>query len=152
MSFTLGSPRYPGYFVEKPLPFIEVDSEPLPEKVMAPQPQPQLQSQQQPPQPQLPQTQNKGLSCKKKTALFQTLALIANMTPRERKVFSQNHEDGLIEAIFEVLGTTNKYYVEFGVETCSECNTKNLWKNFGWTGTLLDGSPRVTGDTRVIYQ
>ena len=30
----------------------------------------------------------------------------------ERKVYSQNGEDGLIDAIFKWIGTTNRYYVE----------------------------------------
>ena len=43
-----------------------------------------------------------------------------------KKVFSQNDEDGAIEAVFEHLGTTDKIYVEFGVEDCTECNTRYL--------------------------
>ena len=42
------------------------------------------------------------------------------------KVFSQNDEDGVIDAVFDYIGTTDKAYVEFGVESCSECNTRFL--------------------------
>ena len=40
--------------------------------------------------------------------------------------FSQNDEDGAIEAIFDRIGTKDKIYVEFGVEDCTECNTRYL--------------------------
>ena len=42
------------------------------------------------------------------------------------KMFSQNDEDGAIEAVFDFIGTTDKIYVEFGVETCIECNSRYL--------------------------
>ena len=42
------------------------------------------------------------------------------------KVFSQNDEDGAIEAVFDYIGTTDKVYVEFGVESCMECNSRYL--------------------------
>ena len=42
------------------------------------------------------------------------------------KTFSQNDEDGVIEAVFEFIRTTDKVYVEFGVESCIECNSRYL--------------------------
>merc|ERR1740123_640855 len=58
----------------------------------------------------------------------------------ERKVYSQNGEDGIIEAIFMQIGVTDKYYVEFGTQDGSEINTRNLRENYGWNGLLMDGS------------
>lgn len=58
----------------------------------------------------------------------------------ERREFAQNGEDGIINAIFAMIGTTNKYFVEFGVEDGIECNTRFLSKKRGWKGLLMDGS------------
>lgn len=58
----------------------------------------------------------------------------------EHREYSQNGEDGIIAAIFGMIGTTNKYYVEFGVEDGVECNTRFLSKHKGWKGLLMDGS------------
>ncbi|MEK7563930.1 MAG: hypothetical protein AAB544_06090, partial [Patescibacteria group bacterium] len=69
------------------------------------------------------------------------LRLFARRIPFiERHEYSQNGEDGMIAAIFAMIGTTNKYFVEFGVEDGIECNTRYLSKHKGWKGLLMDGS------------
>jgi hypothetical protein len=67
-----------------------------------------------------------------------------HLSKYEKKKFSQNGEDGVIRAIFSFIGTTNKYYVEFGVEDGIQCNTRNLREKFGWTGLMMDGSHENT--------
>jgi hypothetical protein len=57
----------------------------------------------------------------------------------EKKTYSQNGEDGIIEKIFEIIGTVSKYYVEFGAENGVECNTRNLRQKHHWQGLLMDG-------------
>ncbi len=57
----------------------------------------------------------------------------------EKKIYSQNGEDGVIEKIFELIGTDSKYYVEFGVEDGLERNTRALMTYHGWKGLLMDG-------------
>ena len=57
--------------------------------------------------------------------------------------FSQGNQDCMLDTIFDNLGTTEKYFVEYGFNTKHQCsgsgpNTCKLWKD-GWTGLLLDG-------------
>jgi len=57
------------------------------------------------------------------------------------KVYSQCDEDGIIQEIFRRIGTTNRVFVEFGVETGSECNSVKLLVE-GWRGLWLEGAPQ----------
>ncbi|MEO6977011.1 MAG: hypothetical protein ABI113_01495 [Mucilaginibacter sp.] len=57
----------------------------------------------------------------------------------ENQVFSQNGEDGIIQEIFNRIGATNKYFIEFGVENGLECNSTNLLYK-GWSGLWIEGS------------
>lgn len=60
--------------------------------------------------------------------------------------FSQNGEDGVIERLFELLGTTNRRYVEIGAGDGSECNTRWLREQRGWGGVMIDcahGDPSI---------
>lgn len=63
---------------------------------------------------------------------------IADVTRYERRVDSQNGEDGMLEAIFAKLGTTDKYFVEFGSGDAHECNTTYLARWQGWRGLWMD--------------
>ena len=57
-------------------------------------------------------------------------------------VYSQHGQDGILEKIFDCIGTVNKQFVEFG--SCGmktgQGNTIYLRENFGWSGLLMDGS------------
>jgi hypothetical protein len=57
----------------------------------------------------------------------------------EFKVYSQNGEDGILQEIFERIGTTNKVFVEFGVGNGLENNTAFLLMK-GWSGSWIEGS------------
>ena len=54
--------------------------------------------------------------------------------------YSQFNEDGVLEYIFALIGTTNKVIVEMCCGTGLECNAANLIINHGWSGLLFDGS------------
>lgn len=61
----------------------------------------------------------------------------------EKRIHSQLGQDGVLNELFHQLGTTNKYYVEFGFNSDrfdggSGANTYNLYLQ-GWEGLLLDG-------------
>ena len=72
---------------------------------------------------------------------------ISDVTRYERRIDSQNGEDGIIEAIFAKVGTTNKYFVEFGSGNLSECNTRYLargrWKGLWMDATYIDQRGQV---------
>lgn len=66
----------------------------------------------------------------------------------ERRVFSQNGEDGIIEHIFNGIGTTDKVAVEFGVsaggggqQSNSRFLAENGWKTFWFDTRDLSYSP-----------
>lgn len=55
--------------------------------------------------------------------------------------FSQSGEDGVIEKIFDVIGTSSKTFVEFGAwDGKYLSNTYHLLKNKGWQGVYIEGS------------
>lgn len=58
----------------------------------------------------------------------------------EYKIYTQHGEDGVLQGIFNKIGTTNKYYVEVGTEDGSECNTRLLREHYGWKGIMFDSS------------
>jgi hypothetical protein len=54
----------------------------------------------------------------------------------ERKIFSQNGEDGIVAELARLLDPP-RFFVEFGVESGIECNTRAL-KHAGWCGICWD--------------
>jgi len=64
---------------------------------------------------------------------------ITDIWPYEKKVYSQHGEDGVLDAIFRVIGTTSRFYVEFGTGDALQRNTRFLAERRGWSGLLMDG-------------
>ena len=66
-----------------------------------------------------------------------------NLNNYEKKIFSQNGEDGITIKLLELIynnDNNDKFYVEFGVENGFECNTRVLREKFNWNGLQMDGS------------
>ena len=55
----------------------------------------------------------------------------------ERKIFSQQGEDGILDFIFSMIDTTNKFSLEIGCDDGRQCNTRYFLEN-GWNGLLID--------------
>ena len=54
---------------------------------------------------------------------------------------SQFEQAGILHQIFSHIGTTNKYFVEFGARRPQILNSSYFRMKEGWNGLLLDGSP-----------
>ena len=75
-----------------------------------------------------------------------------NLRNFEKKIFSQNGEDGIIQEIFNRIGTTNKLFVEFGVESGQECNSRYLLEKCGWSGLWIEGSDENVGSAKDQFK
>lgn len=75
-----------------------------------------------------------------------------DLSKYELRRISQFGEDGVLEKIFQLIGTTSKYYVEFGAGDGHFCsNVKYLRERYEWTGLLLDGAcSNDMGNDRAI--
>lgn len=64
-----------------------------------------------------------------------------DLRAHERRVYSQNGEDGILEEILRRVGAESRYFVEFGVGSGSECNCARLALEEGWHGLFLEVDP-----------
>jgi len=66
---------------------------------------------------------------------------LQNLQDNEDFTFSQNGEDGLLLGLLDILGMENssRTYVEFGVESGVQCNTRILREALGFSGLSMDG-------------
>lgn len=71
----------------------------------------------------------------------------ANLAARGFKVYSQNDEDGIIEAIFEKVGG-NKTFLEVGIDDGTECNSTYLLLK-GWRGAWAEADGRNCAGIRT---
>ena len=66
------------------------------------------------------------------------------------KVYSQSDEDGIIEEIFKRINTTNKKFVELGVQDGLETNTTYLL-NKGWSGLWVEANNKDVKKVESIF-
>ena len=73
------------------------------------------------------------------------------LEPYGYKVYSQNDEDGIINEIFRRIGTTNKRFIEFGVQDGLESNC-HLLLFYGWSGLWIEGSSDYCNEIAVKFR
>lgn len=62
-----------------------------------------------------------------------------DLSKYEKRIYSQNGEDGVIEAIFHLIGTRSNYFVEFGGGNGYDISNARLLRDFkGWQGLMMD--------------
>lgn len=76
-----------------------------------------------------------------------------DLSKEKRNVTSQHGEDGILEAIFVLLGVTKGTCVEFGAwDGKVHSNTHNLLVNQGWSGVLIEANEERFADLLATYE
>ena len=65
-----------------------------------------------------------------------------NLTNFEQRIRSQGGQDGVLKRIFEIIGTSNQYYVELGFNSPTFTTGSNSFHlhDQGWKGLILDNN------------
>ncbi|HTT92082.1 MAG TPA: hypothetical protein VMF65_21180, partial [Acidimicrobiales bacterium] len=72
-----------------------------------------------------------------------------DLSSYERREYSQNGEDGILERIFDQIGTTNRSFVEIGASDGEENCTRNLLES-GWTGIWVEAERERADHARRV--
>lgn len=85
----------------------------------------------------------KMLAAKTLNSQLASLGTLDDIRTAEFKVFSQFGEDGIIQYLVRQarVPAQCRSFVEFGVESYDEANTRFLVLNDNWRGLIIDGSP-----------
>jgi len=76
-----------------------------------------------------------------------------DLSSRERKVFSQNGEDGVVEKVFEIVEPTSRFCVEFGAgDGVNMSNMRNLIVNHGWRSLMIEGDAELARRCQETYK
>lgn len=73
-------------------------------------------------------------------ARVRDLPIVTSLPETEFKVFSQAGEDGIIQYLVTHVPIANRTFIEFGVESYVESNTRFLLRHNNWKGLVIDGS------------
>jgi len=71
---------------------------------------------------------------------LQKSRIISRIQDAEFHVFSQFGEDGIIQYLIRNLPDIPPVFIEFGVESYVEANTRFLLRHNNWSGLIIDGS------------
>lgn len=82
-------------------------------------------------------------------------SVLAEVDPRaaelrswERKVTSQNGEDGILEAVLDRVGSGSRFVVEIGAADGEENCTRHLIEHLGFQGAWFEGDPERVAHSR----
>ncbi|MEN3282328.1 MAG: hypothetical protein V7607_3468 [Solirubrobacteraceae bacterium] len=75
-----------------------------------------------------------------------------DLSSYEFRVFSQNGEDGVLAEIMRRIGTTNRHFAEFGIESGTEGNCVFLADVLGWSGAFLEADPDLYAQLQSKYR
>ena len=84
--------------------------------------------------------ENKVLTAKLLVAALESRGRLEKIRDAEFKVFSQFGDDGIIQYLIRAVGPLPDRFIEFGVESYREANTRFLLINDNWSGLLIEGS------------
>jgi hypothetical protein len=74
------------------------------------------------------------------------------LSAAELRVFSQNGEDGVLQAILERIGARSRFFVEFGVGPGEEANCVLLARCYGWSGLMIEADDDGYRQLQAAYQ
>jgi hypothetical protein len=80
------------------------------------------------------------------------LAVPGDLTRFERRVFSQNGEDGVVAEVLRRVGAPGRWFVEFGAGTGHEGICVALADVLGWTGLFLEIDEHAFGELERKYR
>lgn len=69
----------------------------------------------------------------------------------ERRIYSQNGEDGIIEEILRRIGTASRAFVEFGCGNGKQCNCALLAREKNWSGLFIEADQANFEGLRLNY-
>jgi hypothetical protein len=94
--------------------------------------------------------QNHQLTGRLASWQVRSMTVISSLSDVEFKVSSQWGEDGIIDWLIERAGIPpeSRTFVEFGVESYREANTRFLLRNRNWRGLIMDGGEEMVQAVR----
>jgi hypothetical protein len=79
------------------------------------------------------------------------LVIHGGIEHHELQIYSQHGEDGILLWLFSTIGTTDRRFVEFGIQDGRECNARNLAEHWGWSGLMLDSDATGATSAAAFY-